>query len=95
MSDFDMEFKDIPAGKSAMAIMGKMGDTKVIWDKDNEHEVAAARAQFNDLVKKHKFSAFYATGKEGKKGEQMTEFDPDAERCILIPRMAGGRCAYI
>lgn len=73
-----------------MAKMGEEGDTKVMWDKDNAVEVEAAKAQFETLTKKHKYLAFKAEGKDGKKGEQIRTFDPDVERIILVPPMVGG-----
>lgn len=71
-------------------VMGKEGDTKSIWDKNNPDEVEAAKRQFNHLVVEKKFAAFYVHGKEGDKGEQMRTFDPKAERIIFVPPMAGG-----
>jgi hypothetical protein len=72
-----------------MAVMGSSGDTKVVWDKDNADEVATARATFDGLTKKG-FTAWSVTGEDGRKGEQIRRFDPEAERVILTPRMAGG-----
>ncbi len=91
----DGSFEDVPAGRHALAVMGEPGDTKHIWDKRNEAEVEAARTLFNKLTKKKTeggagYLAFHVTGKEGDKGEQMTKFDPEAERMILVPPMQGG-----
>lgn len=75
--------------KHEMAVMDHTGDTKVIWDPDNADEVAAARAQFEALRKKG-FAAFRVRGKDGEKGAQITAFDPQAEKLILVPQMVGG-----
>lgn len=75
--------------KGELAILDDTGDTKVMWSKDNDDEVDAARAQFNTLTRKG-YTAYRATGKDGKKGEQIREFDPDAERIILVPPVQGG-----
>ena len=72
-----------------MAVMGRMGDLKVIWDRSKQEEVQAARKQFDEMRKKG-YLAFSVTGKNGEKGGQITEFDPDAERIILAPPMRGG-----
>ena len=72
-----------------MAIMGKQGDSKLIWDKNNPDEVANARRTFDDLRSKG-FLAFRVIGKTGDKGDQMTAFDADAERIIMVPQMKGG-----
>jgi hypothetical protein len=69
--------------------MGEVGDTKHIWDKNKPEEVEAARALFNALTAKN-YKAFYATDKDGKKGEPMKTFDPDAERIIMSPQVVGG-----
>ena len=85
----DGSFEDVPAGKHAIAVMGEPGDTKHIWDKRKEDEVEAARTLFKSLTKKG-YRAFHVTGKDGEKGSQMNEFDPDAERMIMVGPMAGG-----
>ena len=71
-----------------MRVMGKEGDLRVTWNSRDTDEVAAARAQFDDLRGK-RFLAFRVTG-DGGKGEQITEFDADAQKLILAPPMAGG-----
>lgn len=72
-----------------LRIMDKdAGDLKVIWDKDNEEEVDAAREQFNKLIKKG-FTA-YKVDKKGEPGKKISEFDENAEKLILSPRIVGG-----
>jgi hypothetical protein len=72
-----------------MAVMDRTGDTKVIWDRNNEAEVEAARATFDSLRKKG-YMAYSVKGKNGDKGEVIREFDPAAERLILAPPLVGG-----
>lgn len=72
-----------------MAVLGKEGDTKTIWDSDNPDEVEVARKTFNDLVGKKKYLAF-AVKKDGDKGERISEFDPKLGKMILVPPMQGG-----
>lgn len=76
------------SGKIAIAIMGSAGDTKTVWDKNNDDEVENARATFDRL--KGKGYAAFKVQKDGSPGEQMHSFDPDAERMIMIPQMQGG-----
>lgn len=78
-----------PGTHGMMEVMDGTGDTKSIWDPENEAEVAAAEAQYNVLTKKG-YRAFTVTGKDGEQGEQMDKFDPKAGRMIMIPQMAGG-----
>jgi hypothetical protein len=74
--------------KHEMAVMDETGDTKLIWDEDNDVEVEAARTMFNSLKKKG--YAGYAVNKNGDKGTLLTEFDPSAEKIIMAPQMKGG-----
>ncbi len=85
----DTTFGDLPKGKGAMAVMGKEGDTKYIWDRTKPAEVEVARTTFNTFVKDKKYLAFKVVG-DGSKGEQVKEFSPDEERYIFVPPMAGG-----
>jgi hypothetical protein len=83
------EAENVPEGHFVMAIMDKTGDTKVTWDPRNEDEVANARRTFADLRKKH-FLAFRVNAKDGSKGEQTTEFDPNQAMYIMVPAYVGG-----
>ena len=72
-----------------MHTLDRTGDTRVMWDKDIPDEVAAARTQFRDLTRKG-YLAYRAEGKDGHQGTQIREFDPDAERIILVKPNQGG-----
>jgi len=71
-----------------MQILDPTGDTKVIWDSENEAEVENARQMFKRLKKKGYIA--YAVKGDGGKGKIVTDFDPDSERVILSPPMKGG-----
>jgi hypothetical protein len=83
-------FEDIEPGFGAMAVMSTKGDTKYIWDKNNAADVEGARRTFDYFVKEKKHLAFKVKGKDGTKGEQVREFDPNEERYIFVPAMVGG-----
>ena len=71
-----------------LAILSNQGDTKVMWDPDNDDEVEAAEAQFDALIEKG-FTA-YAVKKDGEKGLKITKFKPSAGKIIMVPKMVGG-----
>lgn len=71
-----------------LAVLDHTGDTKLLWNKDNEDEVDAARTTFQSLTKKG-YAAF-SVNKKGDQGEQIKQFDPTAERIILVPALVGG-----
>lgn len=73
---------------SELRVMDRTGDSRLQWDKANADEVRVAEERFNELVKAG-YAAFSVTAK-GDKGVQIDEFDPHAERLILVPQMVGG-----
>lgn len=75
-------------GDREIAVMGKEGDIKTIWNPQNEDETKNARRTFDDMRKK-KYLAFRVNA-AGDKGEQITEFDPEAGKMIMVPPMVGG-----
>lgn len=72
-----------------MEILDPTGDTKVMWDRNNEDEVAIAKAAFDAALEKGS-SVFAVKGKSGKQGNRLKEFDPTIERMIVVPQMVGG-----
>ncbi len=86
----DKTFGEVPAGHGAMAVMGREGDTKYIWDKNNPAEVEVARTTFYSFVKDKKYLAFKVNAAGNKDGEQVRDFDPAHERYIFCPPMVGG-----
>jgi hypothetical protein len=74
---------------SQMHVLDREGDTKIIWNPDNEDEVANARRTFDELRRKG-FTAYRVDDTTGKRNEVLREFDPDAEKLILRPAMVGG-----
>lgn len=79
---------EVGTQKSVLAVMDGSGDSKFMWDPKNEVEVAAAKAQF-DALKKKGYIAF-TVDKKGEKGEIIREFDPELEKIIMTPPLAGG-----
>lgn len=80
---------EIPEGHGLMSTLDRTGDTRLMWDRKNKTEVNAARRTFRDLLKDG-YMAYRAVGKKGEQGEQIREFDPDAERIILVKQLVGG-----
>jgi hypothetical protein len=76
--------------QSVMALINETGDKKTIWDRSVEAEVEAARREF-DFLRGKGYMAYKVEGKDGRKGEVLHAFDPQAERIIFSPAMKGGR----
>lgn len=73
-----------------MSILNHEGDTKVIWDPENEDECKAAEKQFDILMDKG-FTAFEVK-KDGKKKTAKTvrKFKPGLGKLIMVPELVGG-----
>lgn len=78
----------ITPGRGELAILDHTGDTKILWNPDNEDETKVAETSFKTLRKKG-YSAFMVK-KDGEKGELIHDFDPDAGRIIMAPALVGG-----
>lgn len=68
--------------------MSRKGDLKLSWSSGNEKEIAAAKEVFDKRVKEG--WAAFGEKRLGGKGDRIRTFDPDAERIVLVPQVAGG-----
>jgi hypothetical protein len=92
--ELPIEKGTIPDGYNAerhslFEVMGVFGDLKIMWDRTKPDEVAAAKATFDSLIKKG-YAAFAVKDNDGNKGDKIKDFDPNAERIIMVGPMAGG-----
>ncbi len=71
-----------------LAIIDSTGDTKVLWDIENQDEICAAKAQFDTLIDKGFWA--YAVKKDGEKGKRIKKFDSEAGKIIMVPKIVGG-----
>jgi hypothetical protein len=77
------------AAGNQLSILDPTGDTKILWDPDDDTSVEVARAAFETAIKKG-YVAYAVTGK-GDKGKQLHKFDPEEGGLIIMrPVMAGG-----
>lgn len=72
---------------SELRTLGRLGDVKISWNRNNKQEVEAAKEAFDSKIKVG-WSAFAEKG--GCRGERITKFDADAERIVLVPQISGG-----
>jgi len=69
--------------------MSHKGDEEVSWDKDDPESVEKARQKFLEFLAERKGYAALM-GPDGQKGKLVTDFDPEAERIVLMPMIVGG-----
>lgn len=80
----------IPEGKTGiMHTLARSGDVPLMWNAQDRDDVAIARKAFDDALKSG-YIAYTAEGKEGKRGEVIRRFRPEAERIILVKQHQGG-----
>lgn len=83
------DIEERPPGYLMMSMMSGHGDIRKIWNAANPDEVEDAKRSFEHLVKEKRYLAFRVQ-EDGKKGEQVREFDGAAGKVLLIPPVAGG-----
>lgn len=69
-------------------VLDHTGDTRTIWNTDNQDEIDAAKATFTKLKKKGYLA--YSVDEAGDKGEVIQTFNPAAGRIIMAPQLVGG-----
>lgn len=72
-----------------MAVMGRQGDSKIMWNPHNRDETNAAKKTWDELVGKKKFAGFLVKN-DGEPGERIYAFDPEAAKLIIAPPLGGG-----
>ena len=72
-----------------MRVLDQTGDTKVIWDPDNDDEVEAAESQFDILLEKG-FNIFKVGKDHEKTGGKLKKFPKTAGKLIAVPALVGG-----
>lgn len=86
---FDQARYDAGKFDGLIEIIDPTGDTKLMWDKNNQTEVGIAKAAFDKAVE-GKAAVFEVKGKDGEKGKRVKEFDPSLERLLVVPQLVGG-----
>lgn len=74
--------------QNELQVMDPTGHTTVSWRPNNDEEVEVARETFARMTARG-YRAF-RVGTAGRKGAQISDFDPDAKKMILIPHLVGG-----
>lgn len=75
-------------GSHVLAILDRTGDTKVMWEVEDDTSVVAAAEAF--LAKVEAGYTAYALKGDGAEPEVIKEFDATAEKIILTPQFVGG-----
>jgi hypothetical protein len=74
--------------KKVLRIMNKSGDAVLEFDTVDAEATAKAKAEFDDLMKRH---ATVVTFKEpGQPGEVVRKFEDLAEESVVVPAIVGG-----
>lgn len=71
-----------------MQVMDITGHTSITWDANKSVEVDVARTTFEKLTREG-YSAFEVESGD-RQGRRMREFDPKAEKIMMVPQLVGG-----
>ena len=74
--------------KGQMRILNAQGDEKVEWDTEVQETVETAASRFAELLLTGSIPIIPSHG--GNAAKRLQEFDPNAERIVMIPPMQGG-----
>lgn len=74
--------------RSTMQIMDATGHTEIKWNPDNPAEVTVARDMFTEMVGKG--YSIFDVNPRNQQGKRITEFDPKAEKYMVVPQLRGG-----
>ena len=72
-----------------MHVLGRQGDQVMTWDPENALQTEHVRQAFNGKVAAG-FTGFRVGPESLKDAERLSEFDPQAQRIVLVPQIAGG-----
>ena len=73
-----------------LSIADPDGDTRIMWDPNNEDEVATARAAFDAAKKKGMLAYTVRVDDPTKPGEVIRKFDPAQGKIIMTKPLQGG-----
>ena len=79
--------KEEAEGTHVLAILDRTGDTKVMWEVEDDTSVVAAAEAF--LAKVSEGYTAYAIKDDGE-SEVIKDFDKEATKIILAPQNIGG-----
>ena len=71
-----------------LRILGTDGDREMPWNPADSGQLAAVRGAFEALLRAG-YQA-YSLDANGRTGEQLRQFTPDAAEIVLAPRFRGG-----
>jgi hypothetical protein len=76
--------------KGVLKVLGEKGDERVSWDPDDASQVTRARTRFDELARGRRRHNMFLMDETGKKGKQISDFDPSAGAILAIPALQGG-----
>lgn len=71
-------------------ILGREGHTSLEWERGVETAERTAAEELFRARLAEGYAAFRVGESPVTEAERITEFDPEAERIVLVPRIAGG-----
>ena len=71
-----------------LRVLNKGGDKEIPWDPEDREQLEDARFVFETLLREG-YQA-YSLAEDGRTGEFLRRFTPEAHEIVLAPRFVGG-----
>jgi hypothetical protein len=71
-----------------LRVLGRGGDKEIPWDPEDREQLDDARFVFETLLREG-YQA-YSLEANGRSGEVLRRFEPEAHEIVLAPRFVGG-----
>jgi hypothetical protein len=71
-----------------LRVLGRGGDTEIPWDPEDREQLDDARFVFETLLREGYHA--YSLEENGRTGEVLRRFEPEAHEIVLAPRFRGG-----
>jgi hypothetical protein len=75
-------------GMGLLRVLGKSGDKEIPWNLEDREQLDDARSVFEALLREG-YQA-YSLEENGRSGEFLRRFKPEAHEIVLAPRFRGG-----
>ena len=84
------DFSEVPDGHGTLHITDASGDTRIMWDPTQKDEKKAAKAAFDEALRRGMLAYMVDPTSGEKTGSVIREFPDTAGKVIMVRQLQGG-----